>query len=134
MPVPDLPGTGYVSEDWSGGRTQVVQTSFGPARMISAEVPDVAFVHADLADADGNATIRGLGHRPAGASPALEQVVPGAEDFTAHLAALGVNVARAVPCPDARADELAAARAVLAEAAERGYDAAVRALREETAQ
>lgn len=58
-----------------------------------------------------------------GASPALEQVVPGAEDFAAHLAALGVDVARAVPCPDARADELAAARALPAEAAERGYDA-----------
>jgi glutaconate CoA-transferase, subunit B len=69
-----------------------------------------------------------------GASPALEQVVAGADDFAAHLAGLGVDVARAVPCPDALADEAAAAREVLAEAAERGYEAAVRALREETAQ
>jgi glutaconate CoA-transferase, subunit B len=75
-----------------------------------------------------------------GAHPALEQIVPdaeGAEGFATHLAALGVDVTQAVPCPDARPDELAAARAVLVDAAERGYDVAVRALRqerEETAQ
>lgn len=69
-----------------------------------------------------------------GASPALEQVVPGAGHFAAHLAALGVDVERARPCPEPRADELAAARAVLADAAGRGYDVAIRALREETVQ
>jgi glutaconate CoA-transferase subunit B len=69
-----------------------------------------------------------------GARPALEQLVPGAEDFATHLAALGVDVTRAVPCPDVRPDELAAARAVLVDAAERGYDVAVSALREEKPQ
>lgn len=68
-----------------------------------------------------------------GARPVLEQLAPGADDFATHLAGLGVDITRAVPCPDARPDELAAARAVLADAAERGYDAAVRALGEETA-
>jgi glutaconate CoA-transferase subunit B len=69
-----------------------------------------------------------------GASPALTQIVPdaaGTEGFAAHLAALGVDVTQAVPCPDVRPDELAAARAVLVDAAERGYDVAERALREE---
>jgi glutaconate CoA-transferase, subunit B len=66
-----------------------------------------------------------------GARPVLEQLVPGAEDFATYLAALGVDVTHAVPCPDVRPDELAVARAVLADAAERGYDAAARALRED---
>jgi glutaconate CoA-transferase subunit B len=66
-----------------------------------------------------------------GDRPMLEQTVPGAESFATHLAGLGVDVTHAVPCPDARPDELAAARAVLVDAAERGYDVAVRALREE---
>jgi glutaconate CoA-transferase, subunit B len=69
-----------------------------------------------------------------GDRPALEQLVPGADGFATHLAALGVDITRAVPCPDVRPAELAAARAVLVDAAERGYDVAVRALREETAQ
>ena len=55
----------------------------------------------------------------------------GAEGFATHLAALGVDVTQPVWCPDVRPDELATARAVLVDAAERGYDVAVRALREE---
>jgi glutaconate CoA-transferase, subunit A len=92
MPVPDLPGTGYVAEDWTGGRTQVVETSFGAARVISAEVPDVAFVHADLADAEGNATIRGpLGETVHAVQAArvtvvvAEEIVPAAEVLAAGV-------------------------------------------------
>jgi glutaconate CoA-transferase subunit A len=59
MPVPGLPGTGYVDEDWSGGRLSTAECGFGTARVVGAEVPDVAFVHVDLADADGNGLLRG---------------------------------------------------------------------------
>jgi glutaconate CoA-transferase subunit A len=59
MPVGDLAGAGYIDEDWTGGRTAWVDSAFGGARVVAAEVPDVAFVHVDLADADGNGVIRG---------------------------------------------------------------------------
>lgn len=83
MAVPDVPGTGYVDEDWTGGRLAWVDSPFGPARVVSAEVPDVAFVHADRVDTDGNAVIVGpLGEVPLAAQAAhhvvvvAEQVVP----------------------------------------------------------
>lgn len=76
MPVPDVPGTGYVDEDWTGGRLARVDSAFGPARVVSAEVPDVAFVHADRADTDGNAAIVGpLGEVPLAAQAARQVVV-----------------------------------------------------------
>jgi glutaconate CoA-transferase subunit A len=59
LPVPDLPGTGYVEEDWSRGRLTTASCEFGAARVVKAEVPDVAFVHVDLADPDGNGVVRG---------------------------------------------------------------------------
>jgi len=59
MPVPDLPGTGYLDEDWSRGRLSTAESEFGSARVVRAERPDVAFVHVDLADSDGNGVLRG---------------------------------------------------------------------------
>jgi len=131
QPAVRLPGGGG-SADIVARAAEVVWLHGGSEpRRVQAEVE-----HVTAAPAAG-ALVRlhcRWGTARLGASPALEQVMPGAEDFVTHLAALGVDVGRAVPCPEARADELAAARAVLADAAERGYDAAVRALREETRQ
>jgi glutaconate CoA-transferase, subunit A len=108
MAVPDLPGTGYVTEDWPGGRTHVVETPFGSARVISAEVPDVAFVHADLADPAGNAAIRGpLGETVLAAQAAratvvvAEAVVPTAQVLAAGVTLPGLIVNAVVECPGA---------------------------------
>lgn len=59
MPVPGLPGTGYVEEDWSAGRRTSITTEFGSSDIVVAITPDVAFVHVDLADEDGNGVVRG---------------------------------------------------------------------------
>lgn len=59
MPVPGLPGTGYVDENWPNGRRSHVTTKFGASDIVAAITPDVAFVHVDLADEEGNGVIRG---------------------------------------------------------------------------
>lgn len=59
MPVPRLPHTGYVEEDWPRGRRSRVVTDLGAADIVAALCPDVAFVHVDLADRAGNGVIRG---------------------------------------------------------------------------
>jgi glutaconate CoA-transferase subunit A len=76
MPVPDLPGTGYVDEDWPSGLLDTASCAFGTARVVRAEVPDVAFVHVDLADPAGNAVVRGpLGEAVVAAQAARTAVV-----------------------------------------------------------
>lgn len=59
MPVPALPGTGYVTEDWPRGRRAQAGCEFGTADVVAAITPDVVFIHVDLADAEGNGNIRG---------------------------------------------------------------------------
>lgn len=133
MPVPDLPGTGYVTEDWTGGRTQVIQTSFGSARVVSAEIPDVAFVHADLADADGNATIRGpLGETVLAAQAAratvvvAEEVVPTPDVLAAGVTLPALVVNAVVACPGAVRPDGAVGRYDRDVTAYRRYSAASR--------
>lgn len=82
MPVPDLPGTGYVGEDWSRGRLDVVTCAFGSSRVVRAEVPDVAFVHVDLADEHGNGVVRGPLGEVLVAAQAARRVVLVAEELT----------------------------------------------------
>ena len=55
--VPMSPDTGYVTDGWSRGMIEEVSCSFGSAYAVRALRPDVAFVHADLADAQGNSII-----------------------------------------------------------------------------
>lgn len=79
MPVPSTPGTGYTDSGWSGGLLGTADGDFGPATVVRAVTPDVAFVHADLVDERGNAVIRTpLGEVPA-ASQAARRVVVVAE-------------------------------------------------------
>jgi glutaconate CoA-transferase subunit A len=59
MPFPGLEGTGFLTEDWSRGRVENVTTGFGSSNVVRAIAPDIAFVHADRCDPDGNAWING---------------------------------------------------------------------------
>lgn len=59
MPFPGLEGTGFLTEDWSRGRVDRVESSFGAASVVKAITPDVAFVHADRCDPEGNAWVNG---------------------------------------------------------------------------
>lgn len=80
MPVPDLPGTGYVDEDWPAGRLAMAQSAFGNARVVRAEVPDVAFVHVDQVDEDGNGVVRGPVGETVAAAQATRRLVLVAEE------------------------------------------------------
>lgn len=82
LPVPDLPGTGYVDEDWSRGRLAEVDSVFGRARIVRALAPDVAFVHVDLADEQGNGVVRGPLGEVVVAAQASTRVVLVAEELT----------------------------------------------------
>jgi glutaconate CoA-transferase, subunit A len=117
LPVPDLPGTGYVDEDWTGGRLDRVESAFGPARVVAAEVPDVAFVHADLADERGNAVIRGpLGEVLVAAQAArrvvlvTEELAPADAVRSAGITVPGVLVSAVVPLAGAIAPDGAIGR------------------------
>ena len=108
LPVPDLPGTGYVDEDWSGGRLSTATCEFGTARVVRAEVPDVAFVHVDLADPDGNGVVRGpLGEVLVAAQAArttvlvAEQIADRATVRAAGISIPGVLVESVVEVPGA---------------------------------
>jgi glutaconate CoA-transferase subunit A len=94
MPVPDLPGTGYVEEDWSRGRLAEVDSAFGRARVVRALTPDVAFVHVDLADDQGNGVVRGPLGEVVAAAQASTRVVLIAEELTttAQVRAAGITL------------------------------------------
>jgi glutaconate CoA-transferase subunit A len=94
MPVPDLPGTGYVDEDWSRGRLAEVESPFGRARVVRAVTPDVAFVHVDLADEQGNGVVRGPLGEVVVAAQASARVVLVAEELasTADVRRAGVTL------------------------------------------
>lgn len=57
MPVQLSPDTGYVTDGWSRDLVGRISTDFGEAHIVRAIRPDVAFVHADLADSAGNARV-----------------------------------------------------------------------------
>jgi glutaconate CoA-transferase subunit A len=86
------PGTGY--GEWTPSMLARVQSPFGEATVVRALRPDVAFVHAALADAWGNCALG----TPAGEAPvavaAARRTVAVAERIaaTAEVAALGVTL------------------------------------------
>ncbi|MFG1948517.1 CoA transferase subunit A [Nonomuraea sp. NPDC048826] len=117
MPVPGLPGTGYADEDWPNGRLSRVDTVFGAADIVAAITPDVAFVHVDQADAEGNGVIRGpLGETPvaAQASRALvlvaEEIVDTETARRAGIAIPGLLTSAVVHHPGAVAPDGAIGR------------------------
>lgn len=94
MPVPRLPHTGYVEEDWPRGRRSRVVTELGAADIVAALSPDVAFVHVDLADRAGNGVIRGPLGEVLVAAQAAKTVVLVAEEIvdTEIVLAAGMTV------------------------------------------
>jgi glutaconate CoA-transferase subunit A len=53
-PVRVHPDTGYLADGWSGGMLSSVDSPYGTATVVRALPVDIAFVHASLADPDGN--------------------------------------------------------------------------------
>lgn len=94
MPVPSLVGTGYLTEDWPRGRRGRVVSEFGECDVVAAIVPDVAFVHVDLADSEGNGVIRGPLGEVLVAAQAARAVVVVAEEIASAEAvrAAGITI------------------------------------------
>jgi glutaconate CoA-transferase subunit A len=94
MPVPRLAHTGYVDEDWPRGRRSRVVTDLGAADIVGALVPDVAFVHVDMADRAGNGVIRGPLGEVLVAAQAARTVILVAEEIvdTEVVLAAGLSV------------------------------------------
>ncbi|GAB1510527.1 CoA-transferase [Actinophytocola sp. KF-1] len=80
-PVHVHPGTGYATDDWSGGMLARVSSPFGEATVVSALPVDVAFVHADRADADGNSVFSAPPGEAMAAAQAASRVVVVAEEL-----------------------------------------------------
>jgi glutaconate CoA-transferase subunit A len=81
MAVPGLPGTGFADEDWSHGYLQDVTTALGRSTIVRSIAPDVAFVHVDAVDADGNGLIIGPVGEAVTAAHAARHVVLVAEEL-----------------------------------------------------
>lgn len=92
MPVPGLPHTGYVEEDWSRGRRSSLATKWGEVDIVEALSPDVAFVHVDSADRDGNGVIHGPLGEVLVAAQASRTVVLVAEEIVETSAVLTAGV------------------------------------------
>ena len=75
MPTTELAGTGFVEERWAEGLLGRATSPFGDAPVARALVPDIAFVHADACDEDGNGLIRGPLGEVALAAQAARRVV-----------------------------------------------------------
>ncbi len=92
MPVHSLPGTGFADEDWTRGRVDHVRTRFGDADVVEAIAPDVAFVHADAVDGEGNAAIRGPLGEVLVAAQASSRVVIVAEELVSADAVQEIGI------------------------------------------
>lgn len=79
-PVHVHPDTGYATDDWSGGMLAAVSTPFGGATVVRALPLDVAFVHVDRADADGNSVFSAPPGEAVAAAQAARRVVVVAEE------------------------------------------------------
>jgi glutaconate CoA-transferase, subunit B len=129
LPTVRLPGGGGAPDVAAAARELVWLHGGSDLRRIQARVEHVTA-------APGPQTLVRLhtrwGVARLGADPALEEIadVEGAEEFIAHLAALGARTAGAATREPVRPQERAAAAAVLREAAARSYAVARRALAE----
>lgn len=94
MPFPGLTETGYVQEDWTSGRIARATSEFGDHLVVKAITPDVAFVHVDRCDTDGNGLIRGPLGEVLTAMAASHEVVLVTEELvdTDHLRESSFNV------------------------------------------
>ncbi|MGB3439079.1 MAG: CoA-transferase [Actinophytocola sp.] len=80
-PVRVHPGTGYLTDDWSGGMLATVTSPFGDTTVVRALPVDVAFVHVDRADPDGNSVFSAPPGEAVAAAQAASRVVVVAEEL-----------------------------------------------------
>lgn len=73
--------TGYATGDWSDGMLADVTTPFGAATVVRALPVDVAFVHVDRADADGDSVFSAPPGEAVVAAQAARRVVVVAEEL-----------------------------------------------------
>lgn len=104
--------TGYVNDGWTRGALSRVSTEFGEAFVVRAIRPDVAFLHADLADANGNAWLtEPHGEHLFAAQAATrtvvvaEQLLPRGERPPQPATLAGVHVTAVVVAPGAAAPD-----------------------------
>jgi glutaconate CoA-transferase subunit A len=104
-PVRVHPDTGY--RDWSGGMLAEVDSPFGPATVVRALPLDIAFVHASVADTDGNCAIGAPVGEALTAAQAARRVVVVAEEIGAirEIDLLGLLVDTIVVAPGAVAPD-----------------------------
>lgn len=117
MPFPGLTDTGFVTDDWSNGGVALARTPFGDSLVVRAITPDVAFIHVDRCDRDGNGWIRGPLGEVAVAASASRSVVMVAEELVDSIDLLphganipGVLVSAIVVAPNAVAPDGAVGR------------------------
>jgi glutaconate CoA-transferase subunit A len=115
--VPFLPlaisdETGYVQDDWARGLLGRVSSDFGDTWVVRALQPDVAFLHADLADSHGNALLtEPNGEHLVAAQAAVrtvlvaEQVLPDGQHLPHPATLAGVHVDAVVEHPGAAAPD-----------------------------
>jgi glutaconate CoA-transferase subunit A len=94
MPFPGLQETGFVQEGWTSGRIAGASSEFGEHLVVQAITPDVAFVHVDRCDSDGNAWIGGPLGEVVIAAAASQEVVIVAEELVdaGALREHGINI------------------------------------------
>lgn len=80
-PVRVHPDTGYLTDDWSGGMLATATSPYGDATVVRALRVDVAFVHVDRADADGNSVFSAPPGEAVAAAHAAGRVVVVAEEL-----------------------------------------------------
>lgn len=111
-PVAVHPDTGYVTDGWSGGMLATVESPFGAATVVRALPVDVAFVHAAIADTDGNCSFgQPCGEALAAAGAAgrvvvvAERIASPSEVRASGIDLLGLLVDRVVELPGAVAPD-----------------------------
>jgi glutaconate CoA-transferase subunit A len=82
-PVRVAPQTGYAT--WSGGLLSSVDSPFGTTTVVRALPLDVAFVHTDLADGDGNCSFGAPSGEAVAAAQAARRVVVVAEEIVPRV-------------------------------------------------
>ena len=96
-PTMNLEGTGYVDEDWTEGLLARASSPFGDAWVVQAIQPDVAFIHVDVCDEDGNGVLRGPRGEVALAAQAAREVVVVTEELVSREAVREAAAAVVVP-------------------------------------
>jgi glutaconate CoA-transferase subunit A len=112
MPVAISDHTGYVTDGWARGALSRVSSEYGDSWVVRALRPDVAFIHADMADSRGNALLtEPFGEHLFAAQAATrtvvvaEEVLPAGQRLPQPAALAGVHVDAVTALPGAVAPD-----------------------------